>query len=466
MNKLSPLVCLLLLVSCKGPFSKRPPLVRIDTVDYTLNDFWERIPIDTPIAPVEHSSELISVVIDHEDVFEGFGEFFTRFEKPEQTYLIHTGRDTILYGSEGTSIEIPANSFSVETGDATAGKLEIKLKEYYQVSDMLLANLSTTSNNQLLETGGMIHLEAFVNGQKCELKKGETLEIAFPTKTRKNDMRLFSGQWSNEKINWKPMEVPKGSVILGKGSLQEFPGGNEALGKYLRDNLQYPKDAFDREIQGKVWIEFSVSPKGEPRGFRVARGVDTLLDQAALAVVSKMPNWSACQSSSWCPSLRMMLPVTFKILGSNAKSISRKYQREFESSMDSTKLQSASMSDLSQYLFRTSQLGWINCDRFIGSPKPRINYFVEVEKNAKVDVKLVFKSIRSILTGQLVDGKYQFLNVPEGEPVTLVALKYEKGQYYLDVRDAEVSNAGGPAFDFEPVTMDQLKKQMKRIRKV
>jgi len=47
---------------------------------------------------------------------------------------------------------------------------------------MILGGLSTTSNGKLLETGGMLYISATTNGEKCDLKKGKNIEIAFPKK--------------------------------------------------------------------------------------------------------------------------------------------------------------------------------------------------------------------------------------------------------------------------------------------
>ena len=42
----------------------------------------------------------------------------------------------------------------------------------------------------------------------------------------------------------------------------EYPGGKIALSKYINENLQYPKEALSKKIQGKVFLKYEVNEKG------------------------------------------------------------------------------------------------------------------------------------------------------------------------------------------------------------
>lgn len=75
------------------------------------------------------------------------------------------------------------------------------------------------------------------------------------------------------------------------------------------------------------------------------------------------------------------------------------------------------------YIMSVSNLGWINCDRFYDIEQP-VDLMVNVPENwENVSVRLVFKSIRSVLPGYYVNenGLVKFESVPAGEEVTLVA---------------------------------------------
>jgi len=106
-------------------------------------------------------------------------------------------------------LSIPANAFiNASNKSAVSGEVKISVREFYKISDMLVEGLTTTSNKQLLETGGMINIKATANNGKDSLilKPGKTIAIAM-TKSDDNyvdGMQLFNGMHDSSQINWQP----------------------------------------------------------------------------------------------------------------------------------------------------------------------------------------------------------------------------------------------------------------------
>lgn len=73
-----------------------------------------------------------------------------------------------------------------------------------------------------------------------------------------------------------------------------FPGGQEALFKYLGKETKYPQIARDANITGVVYVQFVVEKDGRINKdmIEVLRGVHPALDAEAIRVVKGMPNWS------------------------------------------------------------------------------------------------------------------------------------------------------------------------------
>lgn len=72
-----------------------------------------------------------------------------------------------------------------------------------------------------------------------------------------------------------------------------FPGGEEALYKYVCDNLKYPVVAEENGIQGKVKVEFDVMEDGSVQKVKVVKSVDPSLDEEACRLMREMPKWTA-----------------------------------------------------------------------------------------------------------------------------------------------------------------------------
>ena len=93
--------------------------------------------------------------------------------------------------------------------------------------------------------------------------------------------------------------------------LASFPGGDEALTKYLRENLAYPRAAIDAQAQGRVFVEFVVEKDGRISNVKIKRSVMPALDEEAIRVVKAMPKWNAGKQLNKAVRSRFTLPINF-----------------------------------------------------------------------------------------------------------------------------------------------------------
>ncbi|MDQ3192232.1 MAG: energy transducer TonB [Bacteroidota bacterium] len=96
-------------------------------------------------------------------------------------------------------------------------------------------------------------------------------------------------------------------------NMPSFPGGEEALFKYLGNEVKYPQMAKDAGIQGTVYVTFVIGADGKVKDVKVLRGVKGL-DEEAIRVVQKMPAWSPGKQRGKAVSVQYNLPIKFKIL--------------------------------------------------------------------------------------------------------------------------------------------------------
>ena len=92
----------------------------------------------------------------------------------------------------------------------------------------------------------------------------------------------------------------------------EFPGGMEAMMKYLSENIKYPADARAAGKGGKVFVGFVVKKDGTVANVELMRGTGTeSLDNEALRVVSSMPKWNPGMQGGKAVNVKFVLPVVF-----------------------------------------------------------------------------------------------------------------------------------------------------------
>lgn len=93
----------------------------------------------------------------------------------------------------------------------------------------------------------------------------------------------------------------------------EFPGGLEALYKYLSENIKYPYIASQIGVQGKVLLRFVVEKNGSISQIEIARGIGSGCDDEAVRVVEGMPNWKPGRKKGLPVRTRFVLPIIFKL---------------------------------------------------------------------------------------------------------------------------------------------------------
>lgn len=109
-----------------------------------------------------------------------------------------------------------------------------------------------------------------------------------------------------------PQEDPIFTVVE---KLPEYPGGNEAMGKFLADNIKYPENARKNGIQGKVFVTYVVEKSGKVTNIRVLKGVNEELDQEAMRVIGEMPNWKPGTEKGKPVRVQFTLPIDYKLDG-------------------------------------------------------------------------------------------------------------------------------------------------------
>ena len=102
----------------------------------------------------------------------------------------------------------------------------------------------------------------------------------------------------------------------------EFPGNAIAMKKFIQDNVVYPMDAREKNIQGRVYVTFIVERDGSITGVDIMRGgVSPSINREAKRLVSAMPNWTPGEFGGSKVRTRCRLPITFTLTNSGKKEV-------------------------------------------------------------------------------------------------------------------------------------------------
>ncbi|MDE6494584.1 MAG: energy transducer TonB, partial [Bacteroidales bacterium] len=108
-------------------------------------------------------------------------------------------------------------------------------------------------------------------------------------------------------------EVQEEEIFQIVEEMPGFPGGDEAVYKYLRDNIRYPVIAMESGIQGRVYLTFVVEKNGSITDVKVMRGIGGGCDEEAVRVVQKMPKWNPGKQRGRPVRVLYSIPVIFTL---------------------------------------------------------------------------------------------------------------------------------------------------------
>lgn len=90
-------------------------------------------------------------------------------------------------------------------------------------------------------------------------------------------------------LNGEDPNQPEGYMEMPES---RYPGGEDAMMKYIKEHTVYPADARREGVHGIVVISFDLKPNGEHFNHKVEWSIDPRLDAEALRVVKSMPRFN------------------------------------------------------------------------------------------------------------------------------------------------------------------------------
>jgi protein TonB len=95
--------------------------------------------------------------------------------------------------------------------------------------------------------------------------------------------------------------------------MPEFPGGQEALFRFISKNVRYPENAKYWNKQGEVIVQFVVGKDGSISNVSVLKSVHRLLDNEAIRIIKALPKWTPGFQDGIPVFVRYQLPIRFRL---------------------------------------------------------------------------------------------------------------------------------------------------------
>jgi hypothetical protein len=168
-------------------------------------------------------------------------------------------RDNIIEAVHGTVVYIPEGALLDKHGKPAKGPIKLELAEALDVEDMVLSNLTTTADGKLLQSGGMLYINATANGEPLHVDTNKPLRIEMPTDIKIDGMMAYRGiRDSAGNMNWvDPLPLIKYLTPVNLSDLDFLP---EGFYDTVQNNMPYRGHlTADRNLADSLYYSLSIA---------------------------------------------------------------------------------------------------------------------------------------------------------------------------------------------------------------
>jgi len=107
------------------------------------------------------------------------------------------------------------------------------------------------------------------------------------------------------------IQIGGDTIYKSVEQMPEYPGGDEALMRFIQHNIKYPKVEAENDIQGKVVVGFVIGEDGSINDISIKKGVNKGIDEEAIRVVKLLPKFKPGKQKGEPVKVAFILPINF-----------------------------------------------------------------------------------------------------------------------------------------------------------
>lgn len=119
----------------------------------------------------------------------------------------------------------------------------------------------------------------------------------------------------NKKVILGAMALAMTGMTAFAAEVPTYPGGKEAMDKFIEETLKYPEAALENGVEGIVPVSFLVTPEGAIESVKIVRMVDPDLEEEAVRIVGKMPAWIPAEKDGVAVEASTQIEIIFNLPG-------------------------------------------------------------------------------------------------------------------------------------------------------
>lgn len=471
---------------------------------------------DVEISPIEPRIKYVESEIN---------DILSTIRKESQKFSIYGNRDALVVGENGTILSIPKGTFVNDRNEVVEGKIDIELIEASSVSDFLMNGLQTVSNEDILQSGGMLYVDAKFNNEPVRIASNKEISVEIKSDWIDPKMKLFKGDLSGSSINWiAPSKLESDYLISVPLELLEFGLCGWECG-FTEKQIAEMKDAkfqntyiSTREFEQRMCnLAFLSCEQYDPLGDEILeiyrKNASQNLGYADSVVVEYFEeqygdlidsNYIKDQfkfdEKGWITGIYMSYltfakqgltkPLSVKGIDLNTDISRTELEQKGFNPSDIDKIMSYRNSrekviqekkdetqnqNIASYNFKINELGWMNVDAFMADPSCQESSFEVIinslENINSINVSLVIPRRKvSIFSISNSSNQYSFTkktdgyrNLPIGEQAFIVAIGVNEGTPFFGMKEIKIPRNGTINLEMSKVDKELIATKINEI---
>ncbi len=250
-----------------------------------------------------------------------FTHSFYNQQIKQRIKMLNTEKTTKLRGNAKTVLAVALVAMvavAVACSNALTGiEKDQKLSEM-KVNQNLTQRELLESYSKELQAFGKKYPKLF-EGEKAELTDVAQLNTSGIGKKDKeritflfSQIQDFIKQQNQARIQSQAAKTPDANNIYSVVEKSAQPiGGMTEMFRFIGENMNYPQEAKEKGVQGKVYVQFVINTDGSLADIEVVKGIG-LCDAEAIRVVA-LTKWEAGEHGGKKVRQRMVMPIIFKL---------------------------------------------------------------------------------------------------------------------------------------------------------
>jgi TonB family protein len=107
--------------------------------------------------------------------------------------------------------------------------------------------------------------------------------------------------------------IPEPQIYSYVEQMPQFPGGEDLLEKYFKENLNYPAKEKEMGVEGRVICRFIVNEDGSLSDIKIVRSISERCDEEAIRLIKNMPHWKPGKQNGKAVKVSYSLPIIFNL---------------------------------------------------------------------------------------------------------------------------------------------------------